>query len=108
MPRERWNNDIQRDRQENEEQRIQPPFENNNVRDDEIHEGEIDDLEEQEHTISEFDDDSSSHFLTKVDYHYATILDHYEENDYQMSMPEICQEIPQKSYGLRSGVKHAA
>ena len=25
-----------------------------------------------------------------------------------MSMPEICQEIPQKSYGLRSGVKHAA
>ena len=30
-----------------------------------------------------------------------------EENDYQMYMPEICQEIPQKSYGLRSGVKHA-
>ena len=25
-----------------------------------------------------------------------------------MSMPEICQEIPQKSYGLRLGVKHAA
>ena len=23
-------------------------------------------------------------------------------------MPEICQEIPQKSYGLRSGLKHAA
>ena len=23
-------------------------------------------------------------------------------------MPEVCQEIPQKSYGLRSGVKHAA
>ena len=23
-------------------------------------------------------------------------------------MPEICQEIPQKSYGLRSGVKHVA
>ena len=22
-------------------------------------------------------------------------------------MPEICKEIPQKSYGLRSGVKHA-
>ena len=47
--------------------------------------------------------------MTKVDYHYATVLDHYEENDYQqeMSMPEICQEIPQKSYGLKSGVKHA-
>ena len=25
-----------------------------------------------------------------------------------MTMPEVCQEIPQKSYGLRSGVKHAA
>ena len=25
-----------------------------------------------------------------------------------MSMPEVCQEIPQKSYGLRSGVKHAS
>ena len=25
-----------------------------------------------------------------------------------MSMPKVCQEIPQKSYGLRSGVKHAA
>ena len=25
-----------------------------------------------------------------------------------MSMPEVCQEITQKSYGLRSGVKHVA
>ena len=25
-----------------------------------------------------------------------------------MSMPEVCQEIPQKSYGLRSGAKHVA
>ena len=69
------------------------------MRDDEsyeIDEGELDDLEEQEHNISQFDDDSSSHFLTKVDYHYATELDHYEENNYQMSMPEVCQEIPQK------------
>ena len=48
FPRERRNNDIQRDRRENEEQRIQPPFQNNNVRDDEsyeIDEGELDDLE---------------------------------------------------------------
>ena len=48
LPRERRNNDIQRDRRENEEQRIQPPFQNNNVRDDasyEIDEGELDDLE---------------------------------------------------------------
>ena len=52
-------------------------------------------MEEHEHIISQFDDDSSSHFLTKVDYHYAIVLDHYEENDYQqeMSMPEIFQEI---------------
>ena len=38
----------------------------------EIDEGELDDLEEQEHNTSQFDDDSSSHFLTKADYHYAT------------------------------------
>ena len=67
------------------------------MRDDEsyeIDEGELDDLEEQEHSISQFDDDSSSHFLTKADYHHAIVLDHYEENDCQMSMPKICQEIP--------------
>ena len=55
LPRERWNNDIERDRRENEEQRIQPPFQNNNVRDDasyEIDEGELDDLETEEHNIS--------------------------------------------------------
>ena len=80
------------------------------MRDDEsyeIDEGELDDWEEQEHSISQFDDDSSSHFLTKDDYHHAIVLDHYEENDYQMSMPEIFQEIPHKSYGLISGVKDA-
>ena len=45
--RERRNNDIQRERRENEEQRIQPPFQNNHVRDDEsyeIDEGELEDL----------------------------------------------------------------
>ena len=66
LPRERWNNDIQRDRRENEEKKIQPPFQNNNARNDEsyeIDEGYLDDLEEHEHNISQFDDDSSSHFL---------------------------------------------
>ena len=68
---------IVKERRENEEQRIQTPFQNNHVRDDEsyeIDEGDLDDLEEQEHSISQFDDDSSSHFLTKDDYHYATVL----------------------------------
>ena len=59
-------------------------------------------MEAEEHNISQFDgDSSSSHFLTRSDYQYATEIDHYEEDDYQMSMPEVCQEIPQKSYGLR-------
>ena len=83
------------------------------MRDDEsyeIDEGELEDLEEQEHNISQFDDNTSFHFFTKVNYHYATMLDYYEENNFEqeMSMPEICQEVPQKSYGLRSRVKHAA
>ena len=38
FPRERRNNDIQRDRRESEEQSIQPPFQNNNVRGDESYE----------------------------------------------------------------------
>ena len=41
IPRERRNNDIQRERKESEDQRIQPPFQNNLLNE----EGEIKDIE---------------------------------------------------------------
>ena len=81
FPRERRNNDIQRERRENEEQKIQPPFQKNNLRGDESYEfdeGELDELEDEEQDISQFDDDAPSHFVTRSDYQYATELDQYE------------------------------
>ena len=71
FPRERQNNDIQRERQENEEQKIQPPFQNNNLRGDESYEfdeGDLDELEDEEHNIGQFDDDAPSHFVTRANY----------------------------------------
>ena len=41
IPKERRNNDIQRERKENEDQRIQPPFKNNLMNE----EGEVEDIE---------------------------------------------------------------
>ena len=41
IPRERRNNDIQRERKENEDQRIQTPFQNNLLNE----EGEVEDIE---------------------------------------------------------------
>ena len=48
LPRERRNNDFQRERRDNENQRIQPPFQINLIRDDEsseIDEREVEELE---------------------------------------------------------------
>ena len=42
IPRERRNNDIQRETRENEDQRVPPPLQNNVV--DEIEEGEVTNL----------------------------------------------------------------
>ena len=65
LPRERRNNDIQRERRDNEDQSIQPPFQNNLIRDDdsyEVDEREMEDSEEHEHDIDQFYDGFSSHF----------------------------------------------
>ena len=38
IPRERWNNDIQRERRETKDQRVPPPLQNNVVDEEEIEE----------------------------------------------------------------------
>ena len=85
-----------RDRRNNEDQKIQPPFQNNLLQDDdsyEINEMEIKDLEPD---IDQLDDVSSSQFLTKSEYHNAKMVDYQE-----------MQEMQQNSYGHRSGMKQA-
>ena len=61
--RERINNDIQRERRDNEDQIIQPHFQNNLIGDDEsyeVDEREVEDLDEHEHVIDQIDDGFSS------------------------------------------------
>jgi len=61
--RERINNDIQRERRDNEDQIIQPHFQNNLIGDDEsyeVDEREVEDLDEHEHDIDQIDDGFSS------------------------------------------------
>ena len=100
LPRERRNNDIQREMRDNKDQRIQPPFQNNLIRYDESNEadeGEMEDLEEHEHDIDQFDDGFFSHFLTKDDYQYSKMVNYQEADDFEQEtcMPDICQEISQ-------------
>ena len=52
IPRERRNNDIQRERRENEDQRVPPPLQNNVV--DEIEEGEVSQYEDSNQDLNYF------------------------------------------------------
>ena len=107
---QRRNNDIQREKRDNEDQSVQPPFQNNLIREDEsyeVDEREVEDVEDLD--IDQFDDGSSSHFLTRFDYQYAKIANYHESNNFEQvtCMPKIYQEIQHKSHGLISGIKKA-
>ena len=60
-----------RDRRNNEDQKIQPPLQNNLIQDDESNEIDEMEVEDFEPDIDKLDDVSSSHFLTKSEYHFA-------------------------------------
>ena len=96
LPRERRNNDIQRERRDNEDQIIQPHFQNNLIGDDEsyeVDEREVENLDEHEHDIDQFEDDFFSHFLTKSNYQYSNMVDYHEANNFEKEtcMPYIYQ-----------------
>ena len=101
---------LRRDRKNNEDQKIHPPFQNNLIQDDESYEIDEVEVEDMEPDIDQLDDVSSSHFLTRSDYHYAKMVDYHETYNFEKGsyMPEIYQEMQHTSYGLRSGIKHAA
>ena len=96
IPRERRNNDIQRERKENEDKRIQPPFQNNLLNE----EGEVEDIEYEDfdQDINHIKDELYESYLTKDQYLNAEILEDYSHDD-------IYQTETKKSYNLRSRVK---
>ena len=63
-----------RDRRNNEDNKIQPPFQNNLIQDDESYELYEMEVEYLEPDIDQLDDVSSSQFLTKPEYHYKKWL----------------------------------
>ena len=72
MPRERRNNDIQRERRENEDQRIPPPLQNNVT--NEVEESEDGKYEDSNKEINYFGDSLSEGFLTEHDYQNSEFL----------------------------------
>ena len=96
IPRERRNNDIERERKESEDQRIQPLFQNNLLNE----EGEVEDIEYEDfdQDINHLEDELYESYLTKDQYLNAEILEDCSHDD-------IYQTKPKNSYNLRSGVK---
>ena len=96
-----------RDRRNSEDQKIQPPFQNDMVENDERNEIDDFDFKDLYHNIDQLDDSPSSIFLTKFDYHYATIYnsDHKDGLEKGSCIPNVCQESPKKNYGLRPRTK---
>ena len=66
MPKERRNNGIQRERKDNEDQRVQPSFQNNLLNEEE----EIEELgyEDLDQNINHLEEESYESFLTKYQY----------------------------------------
>ena len=67
-------------------------------------------IEDLENDIGQLDDVSCSHFVTRSEYHYEKMDDHHETYNFEQDsyIPDICQEIQKKSYGLRSRIKQAS
>ena len=68
---------FSRDRRKNGDQKIQPPFQNNLIHDDESYEIDGMEVEDLEPDIDQLDDLSSPRFLTKYEYHYAKMVDYH-------------------------------
>ena len=98
LPRERRNNDIQRERKDNEDQRVQPPFQNNLLNEEE----EVEELEYQDwdQNINHLEEESYEIFLTKDQYQNSEFFD-----DFYTSPADIYQTYPKNSYNLRYGAR---
>ena len=75
LPRERRNNDIQRERKENEDQRVQPPFQNNLLNEEEeVEELEYEDLDQ---STNHLEEESDEIFLHKDQYQNDEFFDDF-------------------------------
>ena len=110
MPRERRNNDIQRERRENEDQRVPPPLQNNVVDEEEVDDELI--FEETDQDMNHFGEGLSGGFVTQEEFLNAEYYDADMFETEDDSVPEkidviaaICQNEVKKTVNLRSGPK---
>ena len=78
---------------------MKPPIQSNLIQDDESNEIVEMEVEELDPDIDQWDDVSSSHFLTRPEYHYAKMANYYETDNFEQGsyMLDISQEIQHKS-----------
>ena len=72
-----------RDRRNNEDQKIQPPFQNNLLQHDESYEIDEIEVEYLEHDIDQLDVIYSSQFLAKYEYDYTKIANYHGTYDFE-------------------------
>ena len=84
-----------RDRKNNEDHKIQPPFQNKLICDDESYEIDEIEVEDLDTDIDQLDDVPSSQFLTTPEYHYEKMVDYHERDNFEQVsyMADILQEM---------------
>ena len=107
MPRKCRNNDIQRERRENEDQRVPPPLQNNVADEEEVDE-ELR-FEETDQDMNHFGEGFSGGFITEEEFLNAEYYDAYMFKTEDASELEkttvtvaVCQNEVKKTVNLRS------
>ena len=110
MPRERRNNDIQRERRETEDQRVPPPLQNNVADEEEVDDEVI--FEDTDQDMNHFGERLSGGFVTEKEFLNAECYDadmFETEDDLGLKMTavtaDVCQNELKKTVNLRSGPK---
>ena len=110
MPRERRNNDIQRERRETEDQRVPPPLQNNVADEEEVDDEVI--FEDTVQDVNHFGEILSGGFVTEEEFLNAKCYDadmFETEDDLGLKMTVVTTDVYQnelkKTVNLRSGPK---
>ena len=110
MPRERRNNDIERERRENEDQRVPPPLQNNVADEEEVDDELI--FEETDQDMNHFGEGLSGGFVTEEEFLNAEYYDaDMFETDDDLGLEKtvvtavVRQNELKKTVNLRSGPK---
>ena len=110
MPRERRNNDIQRERRENEDQRVPPPLQNNVADEEEVDEELL--FEETDQDMNHFGEGLSGGFVTEeeflnAEYYDADMFETEDDSGLENTdvIAAVCHNELKKTINLRSGPK---